>query len=162
MKKLLLVISSAMFMTSCMKDSAEQPLPQISQDEFAAAKKGENGGRPLSALLSGANEVPGPGDPDGSGMIELTLNHGQGTINYVLTVSNIEEATGAHIHLGKADVAGPVKVVLAAPSSGSSSGTISGVDRDLIKDIMQNPENYYVNVHNATYPPGAVRGQLSK
>ena len=33
---------------------------------------------------------------------------------------------------------------------------------DLIKEIRQNPANYYVNVHNADFPDGAIRGQLSK
>jgi hypothetical protein len=31
-----------------------------------------------------------------------------------------------------------------------------------MKRIRQNPENFYVNVHNADFPDGAVRGQLSK
>jgi hypothetical protein len=35
-------------------------------------------------------------------------------------------------------------------------------EREDAKDIVQTPENYYVNVHNAEYPGGAVRGQLSK
>jgi len=30
------------------------------------------------------------------------------------------------------------------------------------KNILQHPEQYYVNVHNAEWPGGAVRGQLSK
>jgi hypothetical protein len=29
-------------------------------------------------------------------------------------------------------------------------------------DIIKNPGNYYVNVHNAEFPKGAIRGQLVK
>jgi hypothetical protein len=36
------------------------------------------------------------------------------------------------------------------------------VDRDLIVAILRDPGAYYFNVHNATYPGGALRGQLSK
>ncbi len=121
----------------------------------------DDGGRPFSTTLTGAAEVPGPGDPDGSGTAWLQLNPGQGEICYSLAVSNIDPATAAHIHVGTADVAGPVVVPLAAPTSGESSACAS-VDRELIKAIIQNPENYYVNVHNAVHPAGALRGQLSK
>ena len=119
------------------------------------------GGRPFSTTLTGAAEVPGPGDPDGSGSASITLNHGQGEICFELNVSDIAPATAAHIHVGPAGVAGPVVVGLTAPTSGSSSGCLS-VDPELIKQITQHPEEYYINVHNAEYPPGALRGQLSK
>jgi CHRD domain len=120
-----------------------------------------NGGRPLATDLTGASEVPGPGDPDGSGSAQLTLNQGQGEICYELSVSGIAPATAAHIHIAPAGVAGPVVVGLAPPTSGSSSGCAT-VDPELIKAIRQNPENYYVNVHNVDFPRGAVRGQLGK
>ena len=47
------------------------------------------GGRPLSATLTGAAEVPGPGDPDGSGTAHLTLNQGQGEICFTIEVADI-------------------------------------------------------------------------
>jgi hypothetical protein len=121
----------------------------------------DQGGRPLTATLTGANEVPGPGDPDGSGFALVTLNLGQGEVCFELTVSGIAPATAAHIHVGPAGVAGPVVVPLTPPTSGSSSGCKS-VDQELIKAILQDPSAYYVNVHNAEYPAGAMRGQLSK
>jgi hypothetical protein len=117
-------------------------------------------GRPLEATLTGAAENP-PADPDGFGSAQLRLNHGQGRICYTLTVGSIDPATAAHIHAAPVGVNGGVVVPLVAPTTGSSSACAS-VSRDLVKAIMQNPENYYVNVHNATYPGGAIRGQLSK
>jgi hypothetical protein len=119
------------------------------------------GGRPLSTTMTGGEEVPGPGDPDGSGEAFITLNHGSGEVCFQLTVSDIAPATAAHIHEAPAGVAGPIVVGLTPPTGGSSSGCVSA-DRDLIKDIIQNPVEYYVNVHNAGFPAGAVRGQLSK
>lgn len=38
---------------------------------------------------------------------------------------------------------------------------LTGLDKNLLKDILRNPESYYVNVHNAAFPNGAVRGQLA-
>lgn len=126
------------------------------------ARGAGDGGRRRTAvvhLLTGAEEVPGPGDPDGSGSATLKLNPGLEEICYNLTVSDIAPATAAHIHFGTAGTAGPVVVGLEPPTSGSSSGCASA-DRDLIKNILKNPSDYYVNVHNAEYPAGAVRGQL--
>jgi hypothetical protein len=36
------------------------------------------------------------------------------------------------------------------------------VTRELARAIIADPSGYYVNVHNATYPAGALRGQLSR
>lgn len=120
------------------------------------------GGRPLNAMLTGGAEVPGPGDPDGRGKAHITLNQGQGKVCFKLMVQDIAPATASHIHRGTADVAGPPVVGLTPPTSGTSRGCVSGVDQDLIKEIRQNPSGFYVNVHNADFPAGALRGQLSK
>jgi hypothetical protein len=128
---------------------------------LAAAQEKEQGGRRLTATLTGAAEVPGPGDPDGGGTAVITLNQGQNEVCFELTVTNIAAATLAHIHSGGPTVAGPVVVTLTPPAEGSSKGCVSA-GADLIKNIRQNPGNFYVNVHNADFPDGAVRGQLSK
>lgn len=126
-----------------------------------SAQEQQQGGRPLTTTLTGAAEVPGPGDTDGTGTAQITLNHGQGEVCYELTVDKIAPANAAHIHSGAVDKAGPPIANLTAPTNGSSKGCVS-LDKDKIKDIIQNPANYYVNVHNAEFPDGAVRGQLGK
>ena len=125
----------------------------------------DDSGRKFTTTLTGAAEVPGPGDPDGSGTATITLNHGQGTVCWEIQVSNITlPAIAAHIHEAPAGVAGPVVIPLFPPvpdESGFSSGCMSA-DREEIKEIIQHPEEYYVNVHTTDFPAGAVRGQLSK
>lgn len=119
------------------------------------------GGRPLAATLTGAAEVPGPGDPDGSGTARITVNVGQREICYELAVSGIAPATAAHIHEAPAGTAGPVVVPLMPPTDGMVSGCAL-VSRELAKNILKHPEEYYVNVHNVAFPAGALRGQLGK
>ena len=116
-------------------------------------------GRPLSTALTGAAEVPGPGDPDGSGTAVLTVNPGLGEICYTLTVEGVAPIIAAHIHVGPAGVAGPVVVPLVPPIDGTSSGCAE-VSRELALNVIRKPQDYYVNVHNAEYPAGALRGQL--
>ena len=119
------------------------------------------GGKKLTTTLTGAAEVPGPGDPDGTGSAALRLRKGQGEICFMLTVSNITlPAAAAHIHKAPAGVAGPVVVGLTAPDAdGSVEGCVSA-PRALVKDIMKHSSEYYVNVHTSDFPAGAVRGQL--
>jgi len=120
-------------------------------------------GAPQSAELTGAAEVPGPGDPDGSGFAAIRLNHGQGTVCFEIDVSDITlPATAAHIHKGPVGVAGPIVVFLTPPDASGSSSACVDADRDEVKDILQHPEEYYVNVHTTDFPAGALRGQLTK
>lgn len=137
------------------------------------------GGRPFEIALSGAEEVAGtPANPQPNsnphgdadrGSVRLTLNQGQGEICYEfgeLTLTAGEPLPSAgHIHRAPEGVPGPVEVTLFSPTSEMTSFTtvetcIDGVDRELIKEIRQNPERFYVNLHNQTHPSGVVRGQL--
>jgi len=120
----------------------------------------ETGGRPLTAELLGSNEVPGPGDPDGSGFAVVTLNPGQEEVCFDIQVADVEPIAAAHIHRGGPNVAGPVVVNFNVAANGLS-GCFTA-DRELIKEILKNPGDFYVNVHNPEFPPGALRGQLEK
>lgn len=127
----------------------------------ASAEHVQSGGKILTASLTGAAERPGPGDPDGSGSITITINPGQKRICYELTVAGIETPTAAHIHIAPVTSPGPVVVPFPAPPIGASSGCIDVTSRQAAQ-LIAKPTAYYFNVHNATFPAGAIRGQLGK
>jgi CHRD domain len=126
-----------------------------------------DGGRPLSTTLTGAEEAPGPGDPNATGQADLRLNQGQSRVCFDVSWAEIDGTVFAgHIHVAPVGVPGPIVVTLFTGSfagTDSTSGCVQGVDRGLIKAIRKDPSAYYVNVHSTPdFPDGAVRGQLSK
>ena len=76
----------------------------------------------MTASMTGAQEVPGPGDTDGSGTAEITIVDATDNVCYDLNVRNIAPATVAHIHRGAQGVAGPPVVTLEAPTDGGAEG----------------------------------------
>ena len=124
-----------------------------------------DGGRPLSTSLTGAEEAPGPGDPNATGQADLRLNQGQNEVCFDVSWADIDgEVFAGHIHVGAAGSPGPIVVTLFTGSfagTDSVSGCAQGVDAALIKAIRHDPSAYYVNVHSRpNFPGGAVRGQL--
>ena len=116
----------------------------------------------LAATLSGAEEAPDPGDPDGGGSATVVLRSASSEVCWELTASNITlPAAAAHIHEGARGVAGPVVVPLSAPDANGAANGCATADAALLTQIMQNPANFYVNVHTSDFPAGAVRGQLA-
>jgi hypothetical protein len=113
----------------------------------------------LEAKLTGEKEVPGPGDPNGTGKANIKVFKAK--VCYTLTAKRIAPATAAHIHKGSRGEAGPVVVTLKPPTDGSSSGC-AGISQALSKKLREHPGQYYVNVHNRPYPDGAIRGQLER
>jgi hypothetical protein len=133
----------------------------------AGAAGAGDGGRPLSATpLTGAQEVPGPGDPNASGTADVVLNQGKRTVCFTVTWANIDgTVTASHIHRGAAGVAGDIVVGLFSGSfsaTDAASGCVENVSAGLIKEIRKSPSAFYVNVHSTVFPAGAIRGQLSK
>jgi hypothetical protein len=135
---------------------------------FAAAPVAE-GGRKFNTVLNGANECNSSGtcnlgDSDGTGTAHITVNVGQQRVCWSMTANNIAAPTRSHIHKGPVTGAGGIVVSFfeTAATANLESCTTAQLDRDLLKDIIQNPQDYYVNIHNAAFPAGAIRGQLSK
>jgi hypothetical protein len=118
----------------------------------------------LRARLNGANEIPGPGDPDGFGQAFVRLSSDQ--VCFALEWSDIGEPTRGHIHLGAAGTAGGIVVAFfellpaSLPDAVASVRGCVAADPALIGQIRDDPDGYYVNIHNATFPGGAIRGQL--
>jgi len=152
---LLVVAFFALLALAC-ADQAQEQTPAMEEPEQAATQDEIT----LMATLSGAAEVPGPGDADGSGTAHATLKPAQGEVCFEISVSNIGEATAAHIHTGAAGQSGGPVVDLEVATHGLN-GCVSGVTDEVIAQIRENPSAYYVNVHNAEFGGGAVRGQLA-
>lgn len=111
----------------------------------------------FTVSLTGAQEVPVPGDPDGSGTAVLTFDSLANSVAWEITVADIDlPLTGAHIHNAAAGLAGPVVINFNAQLSG---GLL--VDSD-VAAVLASPTDYYVNLHNSVYPAGAIRGQLGR
>jgi hypothetical protein len=110
--------------------------------------QGAQAGR-VTAVLSG---------PVGSGSFAGVLNARQGRLCYTLATTGLTDITAAHIHVKPS---GAIVVPLATPTTGSASGCVT-VDAALLRAILQTPGNYYVNVHTAAAPAGAISGDLRR
>lgn len=123
---------------------------------------GQAAGGTLTATMSGAAEKPKAADPDGTGTASFKVDPAKSQVCYDLQVSGIGPATMAHIHKAPTTAAGPVVIPLKAPGADGKSAACATADPAVVKDILKNPGAYYVNVHDAEFPAGAIRGQLTK
>jgi hypothetical protein len=114
----------------------------------------------LYVSLNGLQEVPGPGDADGNGTAEINVRPAEAQICWELHARQIDAATAAHIHRGAEGVAGPVVLTLTTPDAAGHSQGCAIVDPALAREVAYAGHLFYLNVHNAAHPSGAIRGQL--
>jgi len=121
----------------------------------------------LTARLTGANEVPAPGqkvgDPDGRATALVRVSGARVTFSFAWT--GIGAPTLGHVHEGVAGVNGGVKVGLFTEpmpaTATAAAGAVTVTDPAIATAIRANPAGFYLNLHTAEFPGGAVRGQLT-
>ena len=120
------------------------------------------------ANLSGANQVPA-NTSAASGSAYLTFDDSTNSITQLIFGAGglAASVTGAHIHEGPAGSNGPVvfdfadDILQAMQGDGSwtaAAFTQSGPGALDLTDLLAG--GYYVNIHNAVFPGGEIRGQL--
>jgi hypothetical protein len=128
----------------------------------ALAPAGQTNTVQLSAKLKGNQEVPGPGDRNGKGEGFFSVKAKKGKLCFQVSWEKIDQPSAGHIHKGAKGVAGDIKVLLfdQEPPTSTIEDCVKQIKKKLLKRIARSPEKFYVNLHNAAYPEGAIRGQL--
>ncbi len=113
----------------------------------------------FKGFLSGSQENPAV-PSEGSGKVTVLLDKMTLEVfvtgNFTFLISN---ASAGHVHRGQTGVNGPVVIPLSVTPATTGTITGSGVVSQAFADSMINGFSY-VNIHNATYPGGELRGQL--
>ncbi len=136
----------------------------------------------FSVALSAANEVPPISNAESAvtGTATVTIHStknvsGQvasATVDMVVNVSGLTAASAvnmAHVHVGNNTTNGGIFVDsgMAPGTVGVNSGTATysrmgmAVAPDVAQAILNNPSNYYFNVHTSMNGAGVARGQLA-
>lgn len=171
----ILAIALTTFAAGCGSKTPTTPSPSSNQVKFTAA-------------LLPSNEVPAVTDAEGSGRgtATITLNLTKdasgaitaATADFTLDVNSFPAGTpitAAHIHPGAAGANGSVLLSMGLGSgeivlvNGSQTGitktgqTNGGTFTPAnAQDIINNPQNYYFNIHSVAHAGGVARGQLVK
>ncbi|WP_286222463.1 CHRD domain-containing protein [Marinobacter apostichopi] len=141
---------------------------------FASAAHAGHTNHVLDAKLSGAEMVGSAGDSDGKGYAHVFgIDGDPTTLCYVVQVENIQtvpvkEGMAAHIHEAGKGMNGAPVAALAGPEDGDAAdcltegeeGKFPTGEAGIVQRILENPSDFYINVHNPEFPKGAVRGQL--
>jgi hypothetical protein len=120
----------------------------------------------LIAHMNGANERPGPGDPDAFGRATVTIRDDTNQLCATVWWKNVDGTlSGLHIHIAPPTSPGPIVVPFATPPTGASSTyqCVTVANEALLDNIAANPQQYYINLHSTpNFGPGAIRGQFAR
>ena len=172
MKRLITLGAVILLAAGCGSKSPAAPSTNPTQVRFTAA-------------LLPANEVPAitNAEASGNGLATITFNltrDAGGAItaasaDFLVTMNGFPAnttVTAAHIHPGASGQNGGAQVSLGLASGEvvlangnanfTKTGIASGLSPAQAQDIINNPANYYFNIHSTVNGGGFARGQLVK
>lgn len=162
MRALAAMTALALVIAGCGGDADEtvddEPSVEESPDGTTDAGSTTDEGEVFELELTGMSEVPGPGDEEGTGTAEVTLGEGEACAEVEVSLSSPPQAM--HIHEGTAEEAGPVVIDFGPTTQDDGWSICVQADQAELDEIGADPSGYYLNVHNAEFPDGAVRAQL--
>src|SRR6476660_1977319 len=128
----------------------------------------------FSSTLSGNSEVP-PVDTKATGAATYRTAANETVIKYKVNITGFSDATGAHIHMGKAGANGdvvvdilkdskknPTKLGMAIRGNITDSDLTGPMQGKTLSDLITaiNSGDTYTNVHTPSHPDGEIRGQI--
>jgi hypothetical protein len=125
-----------------------------------ASAVGDGASSRLTADLSGAAEVPGPGDADAGGRATVVVEPGRSQLCYRIEVHGVTGVDGTSVHEGADGQQGAVVLGLDPIEGGSVEGCVTA-EPALLERVGRSPQDFYLNVRSEEHPDGAVRGQLA-
>jgi hypothetical protein len=127
---------------------------------FAAGAASGAGTTTFTVQLRGSNEAPAA-PASNRGRVTVKLTPASGRVCWTFVLAKIDgKPNQAHIHKGRRGVSGPVVIPLVANGKTYVARGCARAKKTLVAAIVKRPAGYYVNVHNAKHPAGAMRGQL--
>ena len=164
-RRLLAVVLVAVAFVACGGDGDDGKDTEVTtQTSTPGGEKTDGTAASLKASLSPAEEVPGPGVKDGVGNAQVDVAGPKVCSDLKATMG--EKPTKAHIHQGAKGASGPVVVDLMPAfepgEAAFTSKTCVDTTADIAAKLIADPAGYYVNIHSAGFPDGAMRGQLAK
>ena len=118
-------------------------------------------------MMDGASQVP-PTTTQATGSVTMVVNANKMTVCARIKVTGLPLPTVfAHLHQGPVGTNGPIVAQFKPPigmkphsTTGSAHSCATGVNPSVIAGLLDNPSDYYVNIHTTDFPSGAIRGQL--
>ncbi|MCS0604414.1 CHRD domain-containing protein [Streptomyces sp. LP11] len=164
------VMTGALALTACNGDDSAGKTKSEQATSGArvlgAYAKDTPGARYFGSVLSGTNEAPAGkqavGDKDGRATALMRIQGDD--VSFAFAWTGTEAPTMGHLHQGAQGKNGDVRISFFTRKLKDAPyvyGTVKVHDDSLLEDIEAHPDDFYVNLHTAEFPGGAVRGQLA-